>query len=49
MSSCAVTCDTDEFTCSDCTCIPRAWHCDRELDCPDGSDEPDDCGKIKFM
>lgn len=30
------------------TCISKGWRCDREKDCPDGSDEePDVCKSFK--
>ncbi|KAG7494682.1 low-density lipoprotein receptor-related protein 1-like [Solea senegalensis] len=38
------TCSPKQFGCRDGTCIPKGWRCDREKDCPDGSDEePDVC------
>ena len=39
------TCNNEEFKCTSGRCIPRHWYCDEEADCPDGSDEPDTCGK----
>ncbi|KAK1902383.1 Low-density lipoprotein receptor-related protein 1B, partial [Dissostichus eleginoides] len=36
----AILCDVGEFHCHDHhTCIPEAWLCDGEPDCPDDSDE----------
>lgn len=29
------------FRCSDGTCIPLQWHCDKEQDCDGGEDEKD--------
>ena len=38
----AILCDIGEFHCHDEeTCIPEAWLCDQEPDCPDDSDESD--------
>uniref|UniRef100_A0A4W6FD01 LDL receptor related protein 1 n=1 Tax=Lates calcarifer TaxID=8187 RepID=A0A4W6FD01_LATCA len=39
------TCSSKQFVCKDgVTCISKGWRCDREKDCPDGSDEePDVC------
>lgn len=38
----AILCDVGEFHClSEETCIPEAWLCDGEPDCPDDSDESD--------
>lgn len=38
----AILCDVGEFHCHDQeTCIPEAWLCDDEPDCPDDSDETD--------
>uniref|UniRef100_A0A3Q3XIF9 EGF-like domain-containing protein n=1 Tax=Mola mola TaxID=94237 RepID=A0A3Q3XIF9_MOLML len=39
------TCNPKQFVCKDgVTCISKGWRCDREKDCPDGSDEePDVC------
>ncbi|XP_029681819.1 low-density lipoprotein receptor-related protein 1-like isoform X3 [Takifugu rubripes] len=39
------TCSPKQFVCKDgVTCISNGWRCDREKDCPDGSDEePDVC------
>lgn len=38
----AILCDIGEFHCIDRkTCIPEAWLCDGEPDCPDDSDETD--------
>lgn len=38
----AILCDVGEFHCHDeKTCIPEAWLCDGEPDCPDDSDETD--------
>ncbi|KAF7208497.1 transcript variant X2 [Nothobranchius furzeri] len=38
-------CSPKQFVCKDgVTCISKGWRCDREKDCPDGSDEePDIC------
>ncbi|XP_017271351.1 low-density lipoprotein receptor-related protein 1 isoform X3 [Kryptolebias marmoratus] len=38
-------CSPKQFVCKDgVTCISKGWRCDREKDCPDGSDEePDVC------
>lgn len=36
----AILCDVGEFHCHDGeTCVPEAWLCDGEPDCPDASDE----------
>lgn len=38
----AILCDVGEFHCLDKeTCVPEAWLCDGESDCPDDSDESD--------
>ncbi|TKS67473.1 Prolow-density lipoprotein receptor-related protein 1 [Collichthys lucidus] len=38
----AILCDVGEFHChNEKTCIPEAWLCDGEPDCPDDSDETD--------
>lgn len=38
----AILCDIGEFHCRDGkTCVPEAWLCDGEPDCPDDSDESD--------
>ena len=34
-------CDEDHFNCGE-ACIPRAWVCDNDPDCIDGSDESQD-------
>jgi low density lipoprotein-related protein 2 len=33
-------CTAEEFRCSNHKCIPKAWKCDNDDDCGDGSDEP---------
>ena len=33
------TCDQDEFTCGNVTCIQNTWRCDGDDDCGDQSDE----------
>uniref|UniRef100_A0A3Q2C7P6 EGF-like domain-containing protein n=1 Tax=Cyprinodon variegatus TaxID=28743 RepID=A0A3Q2C7P6_CYPVA len=40
-----MSCSPKQFVCKDgVTCISKGWRCDREKDCPDGSDEdPDVC------
>uniref|UniRef100_A0A667ZYC0 EGF-like domain-containing protein n=1 Tax=Myripristis murdjan TaxID=586833 RepID=A0A667ZYC0_9TELE len=39
---CGILCDVGEFHCHDQqTCVPEAWLCDGEPDCPDASDETD--------
>uniref|UniRef100_A0A3B4AMB3 Uncharacterized protein n=1 Tax=Periophthalmus magnuspinnatus TaxID=409849 RepID=A0A3B4AMB3_9GOBI len=36
----SILCDVDEFECLDrARCVPEAWLCDGEPDCPDASDE----------
>ncbi|XP_041357681.1 very low-density lipoprotein receptor-like [Gigantopelta aegis] len=47
MEIAVVTCAEEDFTCEkDHKCIPLRWHCDKEPDCPDASDEkPEDCSK----
>lgn len=44
------TCNPKQFVCKDgVTCISKGWRCDREKDCPDGSDEePDVCKSWRF-
>lgn len=42
-SPAAPPCGLFEFRCSSGECTPRAWRCDQEEDCTDGSDELD-CG-----
>jgi len=37
----AVTCSSDEFTCSSGECVELKYRCDRDYDCRDGSDEFD--------
>ena len=34
-------CDDDEFTCDDGSCINMSLKCDASVDCEDGSDEKD--------
>uniref|UniRef100_A0A8C4HE85 EGF-like domain-containing protein n=1 Tax=Dicentrarchus labrax TaxID=13489 RepID=A0A8C4HE85_DICLA len=45
VASLLLTCSPKQFVCKDgVTCISKGWRCDREKDCPDGSDEePDVC------
>lgn len=33
------TCAANQYPCVDGTCIPSAYRCDNQQDCPDGSDE----------
>lgn len=35
----ASTCAPNQFTCANDVCIPGSWHCDRDNDCGDNSDE----------
>ena len=30
-----------QFQCGDSLCIPKAWRCDRDVDCSNGEDEKD--------
>lgn len=43
-------CSSEEFTCRSGTgtCIPLAWMCDQNRDCPDGSDEMS-CSKYHLL
>ncbi|XP_033107798.1 low-density lipoprotein receptor-related protein 2-like isoform X2 [Anneissia japonica] len=42
--TCEAQCTNQQFKCTDNDkCIPSYWMCDGELDCHDGSDEPDTC------
>ena len=43
--SAEVSCGADQFTCSTGGCIDMEWHCDKDIDCSDGSDE-ENCGII---
>ena len=36
-------CSDHEFKCKSNGCIPKEWMCDKEEDCPDGSDEEINC------
>lgn len=38
-------CGKDMFQCNSGSCIAISWECDGKLDCTDGSDEHDKCGK----
>ncbi|XP_050504790.1 prolow-density lipoprotein receptor-related protein 1 isoform X2 [Diabrotica virgifera virgifera] len=40
-----VSCNTNQFRCSDGQCIGKIYYCDGDRDCTDGSDEPHDCFK----
>ena len=39
-------CSSEEFTCTDGTCVPLHFRCDLKADCLDRSDE-EDCRKVK--
>ena len=41
----SVTCESDEWACSNAKCIRSSWKCDGEDDCGDNSDEKDCLGK----
>eukprot|EP00058_Branchiostoma_floridae_P023950 XP_002609440.1 hypothetical protein BRAFLDRAFT_93487 [Branchiostoma floridae] len=41
---CLADCSSDQFQCGDGSCIPQAWRCNTQENCPDGSDEAD-CDK----
>ncbi|XP_078605134.1 vitellogenin receptor-like isoform X4 [Branchiostoma floridae x Branchiostoma japonicum] len=38
---CLADCSSDQFQCGDGSCIPQAWRCNTQENCPDGSDEAD--------
>lgn len=42
-------CLKEEFDCKVGGCVPKGWKCDGQPDCPDGSDEPDDCRKFNIF
>ncbi|XP_055870134.1 low-density lipoprotein receptor-related protein 1-like isoform X4 [Biomphalaria glabrata] len=44
--SCIANCTSSQILCTaNSKCIPFWWRCDKSHDCPDGSDESDDCGE----
>ena len=43
MSCLSRSCGGDFFKCSNGRCIPTAWRCDGDQDCPDSEDEPETC------
>lgn len=40
-------CTAEEFRCTNHKCIPKAWKCDNDDDCGDGSDEPSECVNVE--
>ena len=41
-------CNEDQFTCTDGTCIPLIYRCDLKADCLDRSDE-ENCRKVLYL
>ena len=40
------TCALGQFTCANGICLDMRWHCDRDNDCGDFSDEPSNCSEF---